>query len=220
MHHAAPAWRWLPSPELSVAMAGTLWIVVLIKDFSAAKSRLAPALEPAVRRSLARMTAMRALHAALAVAPTLAVCGSVEAAKIARARGATVVVEPEPAGQNPAAARGLAEASQRGADSALLLSSDLPLVEEAAIRLLLDRADGSDALAIAAAATGRQGTNALYLRPPGGFRLHFGEASLPRFAEEAQRCGRRFIAHDDLRLALDLDEPSDVTAWRQIEAAR
>ena len=50
MHHAAPAWRWLPRSELSVAMAGALWIVVLIKDFSAAKSRLAPALEHAVRR--------------------------------------------------------------------------------------------------------------------------------------------------------------------------
>jgi 2-phospho-L-lactate guanylyltransferase len=200
-------------------MVGALLIVVLIKDFGTAKSRLAPALEPAARRSLAAMTATRALDAALAVAPTLAVCGSLETANLAGARGAIFVVEAEPAGQNPAAALGLAEASQRGAHSALLLSSDLPLVDEAAIRSMLDQADGSDALAIAAAATGRQGTNALFLRPPDDFRLQFGEASLPRFAEEARRLGRRFIAHEDPRLALDLDEASDLAAWRQLDPA-
>jgi 2-phospho-L-lactate guanylyltransferase len=200
-------------------MPEALWIVVLIKDFSTAKSRLAPALEPASRRSLAAMTAARALDAALAVAPTLAVCGSLEAAELAGARGATVVVESEPGGQNPAASLGLAEVSQRGAESALLLSSDLPLVDDAVLRRLLARADGDGdgSLVVAAPAAGREGTNALFLRPPGEFTLHFGAASLPKFEAEARRRGRRFVVHDDPRLALDLDEPSDVIAWRQLE---
>jgi 2-phospho-L-lactate guanylyltransferase len=194
-----------------------VWIVVLIKDFSTAKSRLAPAVQPATRRALAKMTAARALDAALAVAPTLAVCGSAEAADLARAKGAALVVESEPSGQNPAARLGLDEVAQRGASAALVLSSDLPLVDGAGLRRLLARADETGSIVVAAPAAGRQGTNALFLRPPGDFDLHFGEASLPRFAQEARRRGRRFILHDDPGLALDLDEPSDLAAWRRLE---
>jgi 2-phospho-L-lactate guanylyltransferase (CobY/MobA/RfbA family) len=119
--------------------------------------------------------------------------------------------------QNPAATRGLAEVSERGASAALLLSSDLPLVDEAALRRLLAVTEAPGSLVVAAPAEGRQGTNALYLRPPGDFTLHFGEASLPKFAEEARVRGRQFIIHEDPSLALDLDEPSDLTAWRRLE---
>jgi 2-phospho-L-lactate guanylyltransferase len=198
-------------------MPPSFWIVVLIKDFTTAKSRLASVLEPLRRRRLAEMTAARALDAAVALAPTLAVCGSVEAADFARLRGATLVVEPSPSGQNHAAMLGLDEVVHRGAGSVLLLSSDLPLVDEAAIRRLLAHTGVPGSLAVAAAADGRQGTNALYLRPPGDFSLHFGEASLPKFADEARVRGRRFIVHDDPSLALDLDEPSDLSAWRRLE---
>lgn len=198
-------------------MLPSFWIVVLIKDFSTAKNRLAPALEPMARRRLAEMTAGRALTAALEVAPTLAVCGSPEAADLARGLGGAFVVEPAPKGQNPAAMLGLAEVSQRGAGAALLLSSDLPLVNAAAIRRLLAHTDSDGSLVIAAAADGRQGTNALYLRPPQGFPLHFGHNSLPKFAEEARVLGRRFVIHEDPALALDLDEPSDLAAWRELE---
>jgi 2-phospho-L-lactate guanylyltransferase len=194
-----------------------LWVVVLIKDFSTAKSRLSPAMRPEQRRALAVMTATRALDAARAVAQTLAVCGSEEAAHVARSRGAQVVVESSPGGQNPAARRGLDDVVRRGAAAALLLSSDLPLVDAAGLRRLLAATDADGPLVIAAPAVGRQGTNALYLRPPGDFELHFGEASLPRFAAEAHQRGRTFVVHDDPSLALDLDEPGDVAAWRVLE---
>jgi 2-phospho-L-lactate guanylyltransferase len=198
-------------------MPPNFWIVVLIKDFTTAKSRLASVLEPQARRRLAEMTAARSLDAALGLAPTLAVCGSVEAADLARVRGAAVVVEASPSGQNPAAMRGLAEVTERGASAALLLSSDLPLVDGAALRRLLAVTEEPGTLVVAAPADGRQGTNALYVRPPGDFSLHFGEASLPKFAEEARIRGRRFVIHEDPSLALDLDEPSDLTAWRRLE---
>jgi 2-phospho-L-lactate/phosphoenolpyruvate guanylyltransferase len=193
------------------------WIVVLIKDFSSAKSRLAPAMQPDTRRALAAMTATRALDAALAVGPTLAVCGSSEAAELAHARGATVVVERAPDGQNPAGRLGLTEVSDRGAQSALLLSSDLPLVDADSLRRLLARSGEDPSVVIAAPAVSRQGTNALFLRPLGDFDLQFGDASLPRFAQEAHRRGRHFIVHDDPALALDLDEPADLSAWRLLE---
>jgi 2-phospho-L-lactate guanylyltransferase len=198
-------------------MPASFWIVVLIKDFTTAKTRLASVLEPQPRRRLAEMTAARALDAALALAPTLAVCGSIEAADLARLRGAALVVEAAPSGQNAAAMRGLIEVVERGAEAALLLSSDLPLVDEAALDRMLAHAEIPGSLVVAAAADGRQGTNALYLRPPGDFSLRFGDASLPKFEEEARLRGRRFILHEDPSLALDLDEPSDLSAWRRLE---
>jgi 2-phospho-L-lactate guanylyltransferase len=203
---------------LTFATLPALWIVVLIKDFSTAKSRLASTMEADVRRSLAEMTASRALDAAVVVAATLAVCGSAEAAALAGGRGAAVVVERDPRGQNPAASLGLAEAWRRGAQAALLLSSDLPLVDANAIRRLLAHTHKAGSLVVAAPAVGRQGTNALFVRPPVNFTMHFGEASLPKFEAEAHRRGRQFIIHDDPCLALDLDEPSDIAAWRGLES--
>lgn len=198
-------------------MASPVWIVVLIKDFGTAKSRLASMLTPAMRRTLAVDNARLALQAAMQTGPTLAVCGSLEATEIATASGADVLLEDSPHGQNAAAALGIAEVAARGGASALIVSSDLPLVDSAALADLLTRAAAvAGPVAIAAAALGRQGTNALYLRPVDNFDLHFGDRSLSRFAAEARQRKRTFIAHHDPRLALDLDEPADVTMWERL----
>jgi len=198
-------------------MPPSFWIVVLIKDFTTAKTRLAPVLEPQPRRRLAEMTAARALDAALALAPTLAVCGSIEAADLARLRGAALVVEAAPSGQNAAAMRGLVEVVERDAEAVLLLSSDLPLVDEAALARMLAHAEIPEAWSWPAAAEGRQGTNALYSGLP---MTSPSTSATPRcrsFEEEARLRGRRFILHEDPSLALDLDEPSDLSAWRRLE---
>jgi 2-phospho-L-lactate guanylyltransferase (CobY/MobA/RfbA family) len=67
---------------------------------------------------------------------------------------------------------------------------------------------------LAAAAAGRGGTNALYLSPPGAVGLHFGDASLEKFAQDAAQRQVRFEIFESTRLALDLDEPSDLEALR------
>ena len=198
-------------------MSSSTWIVVLIKDFGAAKTRLASVLTPETRRTLAAANAQRALKSAMQIAPTLAVCGSIEAAETAAACGARVILEASPSGQNTAASLGLAETAARGGDAALILSSDLPLVDATALEDLLARAAAvAGPLAVAAAALGRRGTNALYLRPLSDFELWFGDDSLGRFADEARRRDRAFIVHDDQRLALDIDEPSDMVVWEQL----
>jgi 2-phospho-L-lactate guanylyltransferase (CobY/MobA/RfbA family) len=69
---------------------------------------------------------------------------------------------------------------------------------------------------LAAAAAGRGGTNALYLAPPDACGLHFGEDSLRKFEADARRRGAAFETIDSPRLALDLDEPSDLALLRQV----
>jgi len=193
-------------------------IVVLIKEPGTAKTRLAAALSAPERLRLAEECALRALTAAQEVAVTIAVCGGPGAAELARRCGAEALVEEHPSGQNRAAERGLAEVLARGGSGCLVLSSDLPLVEAGSLRRLLERADRVEGpVAVVVPALGREGTNALYLRPIGGFDLQFGDASLPRFAAEARRRDRELIVHQEPALALDLDEPDDLATldrWR------
>jgi 2-phospho-L-lactate/phosphoenolpyruvate guanylyltransferase len=192
-----------------------VWVVVLLKGFDAAKQRLSPALDAQARRKLAIDNAVLALRAARAGDHVLAVCGSPEAAELASREGAEVLLEERPAGQNPAARLGLEHAEAAGAGAVVLLSSDLPLVDEDALAEMISagrRVGGP--VVLAAPATGRGGTNALYLCPPRAVGLHFGDASLDKFAQDAARRQVRFEVFESTRLALDLDEPSDLEALR------
>ncbi len=191
--------------------AETVWAIVLIKDFGSAKERLSAALPSGERRDLARRNAELALAAAGAASHVLAVCGGLEAAELARLAGVEVLLEARPAGQNPAARLGIDFARQRGAAAVLLLSSDLPLIRHGDIAELLAQARtlGEPAV-LAAPATGRAGTNALYLCPPDAIDLHFGDESLPKFQAEADRRGLAFALFESPALALDLDEPADL----------
>ena len=187
------------------------WVVVLIKDFDEAKQRLRPALGAKSRRALARRNAQLAVQAAGAGDHVLVVAGADEVAEMAAVWGAEVVLEPREEGQNVAADRGIQRAVDGGADAVLLLSSDLPLVTEAAVRQLLDSAAKlGPPVAVAVPALGRGGTNALYVRPPQLLGMHFGDDSLARFREEARAKGVSFAVHRSEALALDIDEPADL----------
>jgi 2-phospho-L-lactate guanylyltransferase len=200
-------------------MAGDTWTAVLLKEPRNAKTRLAPVLGPEERARLAEECATRALRAARQAGPALAVCAGPHGASLASGCGVEALVEATPEGQNPAGARALEAVAARGGLACLLLSADLPLVDAGAVRRLLERAaPEAGPVAVAAPALGRQGTNALYLRPIGGFDLQFGDSSLPRFAAEAARRGRRFLVHEDPALALDLDEPEDLRVLSRLRA--
>ncbi len=192
------------------------WVVVLVKDFDSAKQRLGPALDPPKRRALARRNATRAIRAAAAGERRLVVAGSEEAAALALNLGAEVIVEPRQEGQNVAAQRGIGRAIEGGADSVLLLSSDLPLISKTSVRELLAIAGRlAQPAVVAVPAAGRGGTNALYLHPPRAIGLHFGADSLAAFRREAQRKGVRFVVHRSPAMALDLDEPADLARLRR-----
>src|SRR5262249_4265109 len=158
--------------------------------------RLRPALDAGQRRELARENARLALAAARAGEHVLAVCGSAAAAALAGETGAEVLLEADPSGQNPAARLGSDQASSRGARSVLLLSSDLPLVNRRTVATMLSAARrlGSPGV-MAAPATGRGGTNALFLSPPGVIDLHFGDDSLRKFEGDAAARGVPFALY-------------------------
>ncbi len=187
------------------------WVIVLIKDLDAAKQRLRPALGIKSRRTLARRNANLAVTAAAAGDHVLVVAGSDEVGEMAAAWGADVLLEPREEGQNTAALRGIERAVANGASAVLLLSSDLPLVNERAVRQLLEAASRHrPPVVVAVPAIGRGGTNALYLQPPDAVGMHFGGDSLAKFQDDARSRGVKFVVHHSDAIALDLDEPSDL----------
>jgi 2-phospho-L-lactate/phosphoenolpyruvate guanylyltransferase len=197
--------------------AAATWVIVLIKDLDSAKQRLGPVLDPEARRELARRNAERAIRAAAAGDERLVVAGSAEVAAIAEGLGAKALLEPRQEGQNVAARRGIAHAVEGGARAVLLLSSDLPLVTQPAVRELLDAAGRvATPAAVAVPALGRGGTNALYLNPPDAISLHFGADSLAAFRREAEARGVNFTTHKSEAIALDLDEPDDLAHARRV----
>ena len=192
------------------------WVVVLVKNFDSAKERLRPALGAQSRRALARRNAKLAVDAAKAGDRVLVVAGGDEVADMAASWGAAVLLEPREEGQNKAAERGINRALDGGAEAVLLLSSDLPLVTEDAVRAMLTAADRQPApVVVAAPAFGRGGTNALYLRPPGVIRMHFGDESLAKFRADAEGRGVHFAVHQSDAMGLDLDEPEDLARLRR-----
>jgi 2-phospho-L-lactate guanylyltransferase len=192
------------------------WVVVLIKDFSSAKQRLQPALDPRSRRALARKNAQLAVRAASAGDHVLVVAGGEQVVALATKLRAEVLLEPRPEGQNVAAKRGINRAMEAGAGAVLVLSSDLPLVTADAVRELLESAARHESpVAVAAPAVGRGGTNALYVRPPDAIGLHFGDDSLAKFRHEAETKGVTFVVHQSDAMALDVDEPEDLARLRR-----
>ena len=138
-------------------------------------------------------------------------CGGAETEAEAIRAGAETILEAKPSGQNPAARTGIEGVLARGGEAVLVLSSDLPLVSPVALQRVIEQGErAGERAVVAAAATGRGGTNALYMRPPGVIGLHFGDASLAKFERDARERGVAFHVHESEELALDLDEPSDL----------
>ncbi len=188
-----------------------LLVAVLIKDFDLAKTRLSPSLDPAQRRELAERCARVVLRATAGDHLRLVVAGSAAAARVAAEFGVEAHVESMPAGQNAAARVAVDRAIRQGIGAIVVISSDLPLLTRRVFATFLAAARrNAGPAAFAAPATGRGGTNALYMSPATALGLHFGDDSLRKFAADAAARGIRFGLHRSRAMALDLDEPSDL----------
>ena len=205
------------------ANAATTAVVVPVRSFDGALSRLAGVLDRSRRRDLMRELAGRVV-AAGRPHPVHVVTSDPEVAEWAGAVGAAAIRVGEP-GPGPverpaaAAAEGgeigltasVTAAVERlaaaGVQRAVVAHADLPLVEslEAAVGPGLTiapdrRRDGSNVVCVPAAA---------------GFRFAYGPGSFERHLAEAGHLGLPVTVVDDPALAWDLDHPEDLAALSQ-----
>ncbi|MDT8319318.1 MAG: 2-phospho-L-lactate guanylyltransferase [Xanthomonadales bacterium] len=193
-------------------MTGT-WAIVPVKGTPAAKTRLAAELNPEQRRRLMRWMVAGVLDS-LAGLPGLQgvvvvgelVCDTVMAPLIRLADPGR--------GPNDAVTEGLMLLQERGADAAMVVAGDLPVLQAADLKDLLE-AGRAAGVALAPDRHGT-GTNAVYLRLPTTMRTSFGPGSLARHVAAARVLGfePRVVRREGL--ALDVDEREDLEILRRL----
>lgn len=195
-------------------MNETTVAIVPIRSFSTGKTRLAGVLSIDERRELIRSMLMQVARAALdsdQLARVIVI--STDPAALDFAAGLDPRVQPllqtgEP-GLLPALDQARAAAIAGGADSALVLFGDLPLIEPADVRLLMQ---SGAPIAIAPDQHGT-GTNALLLRESSlrDFNFRFGLDSFRLHVDEAYRLGVVPAISRTPGTLFDLDTADD---WR------
>jgi 2-phospho-L-lactate guanylyltransferase len=188
------------------------WVIVPVKQLDAAKTRLAPALSARQRRLLARGLldhTLKVLRGLKGIEGILVV--SKDRAMLAAARkfGAGTVLEAKCDGLNRALARATAEAARRGAESVLILPTDLPLLSAEDIAQAMRMAN-LPPFVVLAPDRAERGTNLLYMAPPGVVRFSFGERSFQRHRQAARRAGADAAVCRRPGLAHDVDRPEDL----------
>lgn len=195
--------------------------ILPVKRFHSAKQRLSAGLDGEQRRTLAAAMVgdvLEAIGAARTVERTIVVSGDPIAQELAAEAGAEVVSDPEDAGHVEAALAGIARAQVEGAECAVLLPGDCPLLDPRELdRLLTGVPERYVGIVPDRHGTG---TNALVLRPPDAIVPAFGEGSRERHVAAARGAGVAFGVEEPGSLGLDLDTPADVIALTRELASR
>lgn len=194
--------------------AGTI-AVLPVKCFERAKSRLGPRLGDSARARLARRLFDHVLSSVLAcgaLSDVLVVTDGAEVAALASGRGALVWPDPIPnSGLSAVVDAALERAAELGAQAALVLMADLPVLRSSDLDELLARCDGGSVV-LAPDQRGRC-TNALALPLHRGFRSAFGDPdSFSVHARRARALDLHVQRIDNPRIAHDIDIPSDLDA--------
>lgn len=195
-----------------------VWVIIPVKPLDRAKSRLAQVLSPEDRRRLAE----RMLHHVLNVVRdipqlmgTLVISRDSKVLAIARDYGARTVQESGTPELNSALMRATQVVARWKASAVFVLPADLPLVNSEDIRSMISMGNGESALVIA---TDRQedGTNAMFIRPPGLIGYSYGTGSFHRHIEMAQQMGVKPLVYSSERLSLDIDVPDDLKSYTEL----
>jgi 2-phospho-L-lactate guanylyltransferase len=193
--------------------------ILPVKRFGAAKQRLDGDLSDGTRRALAEAMVtdvLIALRRAKRVDEVLVVSGENAAVALAAGYDASAVIDdPEDAGHNAAAVRGIEAAMERGAGRVVLVPGDCPALDPAELDALLARPLQSEREVVVVPDRHGSGTNALVLTPPGVLRPAFGPGSRERHERQAIEAGAAVSTVDVPSLGMDVDTLDDLRALRE-----
>lgn len=198
----------LSGPSDSADAADTV-VLIPIRSFDDAKSRLAGALSVEDRRQLARAMAEVVVRAALGL-PVWIVTENAEVTEWAPTVDALAVAV-DRTGLTSSVSTATQVASDHGFARAIIAHSDLPYAVDLTI------VDGPG-LAIAPDRR-RDGSNVLSVPTGAGFRFAYGPGSFHAHLAEADRLGLSVDVVDIPGLAWDVDDPDDLPAdWAELIA--
>jgi 2-phospho-L-lactate/phosphoenolpyruvate guanylyltransferase len=196
-----------------------IWALIPVKSFERGKSRLSAVLNAPDRVAFARSLLEHVLGIVAAIpeiAGTMVVTDGADVAGLVQQQGVVVVREIHPEPLSAIVDRALVELSGRGARSALVLMSDLPLLEAADVQGVVERMRAADVVVVPD--FHEEGTNALGLTPPDGFPTSFGmRDSFRRHCDRAEHAALRVEVVRSEGLMFDVDGPDE---WARLQAAR
>lgn len=182
-------------------------VLVPIRSFDDAKSRLAAELTPDQRRRLVQRMAEVVVAAAHDL-PVRVVTDDPDVADWA-ARVGSVPLAVEAEGLNPSIARAVEILAAERVERVIIAHADLPVARDLRVVTGADVALAPD--------QARDGSNVLSVPTSAGFRFAYGPGSFAQHRREADRLGLSFLEIDDASLAWDIDDPSDLPAdWRRL----
>jgi 2-phospho-L-lactate/phosphoenolpyruvate guanylyltransferase len=192
-------------------------IIVPHRGLEAAKTRLAPSLDPEERIMLASQLLQRVLRVAREVTDDVVVISpSRPLAEIVDAAGARLAVQ-RGMGLNEGLDQARSDAILDGIHTLIVLHGDLPNLRADDVLTLISGLpeDGAPGVAIAPDRAGT-GTNALALQPPGVINFRFGVGSFAKHASEVEHAAVPCVAVNRAGLAFDLDTPEDLRRWLEL----
>jgi 2-phospho-L-lactate guanylyltransferase len=190
-------------------------IVVPTKCFDHGKSRLSKRLAPPSRAEFARGLFARVVGAATACREVSGVLVATDCDCVVEAARALGVAVARDAAPSLAAVvdAALARVAAEGAGAAVVLMSDLPLIEPRDLAELARLIQSHDVVVVPDEP--EVGTNALALAPPDRIATAFGSGeSFARHCAAAARAGLRLCVHRSARLGFDVDGPEDLSRLR------
>lgn len=185
-------------------------VLVPLKSFTIAKSRLADTCSPTERSDLSRWMATRVL-AATAPLECVVVCDDTEVAEFAREHGSEVHWTP---GQDlNRALRSAAEAVRaRGVDRVIIAAGDLPFAHDLGAPEVLGGSPLLPGEVLVVGDRHHDGTNVLSFSTAQPVTPSYGPGSLQRHIAQAHRRGLPVREVHDEALAWDVDTPEDLLA--------
>lgn len=200
-----------------------VWAVVPIKSFSQAKTRLSSLLKPDDRQRLACAMADDVLSAirASGVADLLCILtdrGSPTIDELAMRYGALALLDRQVAAAPSlnAAIAGVAElAHAKGADTVMVVHSDLPLLNATALVNVMQTWHSLPASRRAVLARSKDGgTSVLLVNHAKSFAYQFGAGSFALHRAECARLEHTIATIEQLPTVLDIDTPDDFELLR------
>jgi 2-phospho-L-lactate/phosphoenolpyruvate guanylyltransferase len=196
-----------------------LWAIIPVKSLQEGKSRLSGILSDSDRYHLnveLLGNTLRILCQSPAIENVMVVSRDTQVQTIAAGLNVRVLQETPGLDLNAAVTYGVKEAVRQGAQSILILPSDLPLLSATEIDALVEQIPQAPSLTIAPDRR-MEGTNALLVSPPSGFSFQFGLNSFQKHVAQSKQKGMNLQIVHSWSLGLDLDLPNDLETLKMIE---
>lgn len=199
----------------------SIWAMVPIKPLNRAKSRLAAVLSSEQRETLALhmlIHNLKVLTQSPGIFGVLVISRDMKALSAARAiQGVHTLQESGTPELNTALHRASRMLMSWGTSATLVLPADVPLIHCDDVQAMIDLGRFEHSVVIAPDRR-RDGTNAMFMRPPDIIDYGFGVGSFKRHIQAAELAGAEVHIYESERMSLDIDSPEDLTLYQELAA--